>query len=74
MAHMGLGIVERDPSDVDYDFRFLCHMLPGLGDYSKGSEIDGGVSASPTRTSPTRSRAETGWQGTFRTQTGWISP
>jgi hypothetical protein len=41
MTHMGLGVVERDPSDVDYDLRFLCHMLPGLGDDSKGSEEDG---------------------------------
>lgn len=32
VTHMGLGLVERDPEDVDYDFKFLCHMLPGLGD------------------------------------------
>ena len=43
MTHMGLSIIERDPSDVDYDFRFLCHMILGLGDDSKGSEEDGGL-------------------------------
>ncbi len=32
MTHAGLGIVERDASEVDYDLRFICHMLPGLGD------------------------------------------
>jgi len=31
-THMGLGLVERDPLDVDYDLRFLCYMLPGLSD------------------------------------------
>ena len=41
MTHMGLSIVDRDPSDVDNDFRFLCHMILGLGDDSKGSEEDG---------------------------------
>ncbi len=39
MTHMGLGRVERDPSDVDYDLRFLCHMLPGLsGDCSRAED------------------------------------
>ena len=39
MTHMGLGMVERDPLDVDYDFRFLCHMLPGLsGDCSRAED------------------------------------
>ena len=39
MTHMGLGMVERDPLDVDYDFRFLCHMLPGLsGDCSRADD------------------------------------
>ena len=32
MTHAGLGLVERDASEVDFDLRFLCHMLPGLGD------------------------------------------
>ncbi|MBE6514515.1 MAG: hypothetical protein E7Z69_05595 [Thermoplasmata archaeon] len=32
MTHMGLGMVERDPLEVDYDLRFLAHMLPGLSD------------------------------------------
>lgn len=41
MTHAGLGIVERDASEVDYDFRFLCHMLPGLGD--DGDSRDGSM-------------------------------
>ncbi|MBR3477044.1 MAG: hypothetical protein IKH39_07850 [Candidatus Methanomethylophilaceae archaeon] len=40
MTHMGLGMVERDPLDVDYDFRFLCHMLPGLSDDCSRAEDD----------------------------------
>lgn len=32
MTHAGLDLVERDTSEVDFDLRFLCHMLPGLGD------------------------------------------
>ena len=32
MTHMGLGLVERDAEDVDYDLRFLNHMLPGLSE------------------------------------------
>ncbi len=31
-THMGLGLVERDVSEVDYDMRFLAYMLPGLED------------------------------------------
>jgi hypothetical protein len=40
MTHMGLGLVERDSEDVDYDFKFLCHMLPGLGDDGNRGEDD----------------------------------
>ena len=32
MTHAGLGIAERDVSEVDYDYRFLSYMLPGLND------------------------------------------
>ena len=34
MTHMGLGLVERDVTEVDYDLRFLNHMLPGLSEDS----------------------------------------
>lgn len=30
MTHMGLGIAERDPDEVDWDLDFLDHMVPGL--------------------------------------------
>lgn len=38
MTHAGLGIVERDASDIDYDYRFLRYMLPGLGDDGDSKE------------------------------------
>ncbi len=34
MTHMGLGLVERDVTEEDYDLRFLNHMLPGLSEDS----------------------------------------
>lgn len=34
-THMGLGLVERDVSEVDYAERFLGYMLPGLSDDKK---------------------------------------
>ena len=40
MTHVGLGMVERDSLDVDYDFRFLCYMLPGLGDDGNREDDD----------------------------------
>ncbi len=40
-THMGLGLVEKDPDDVDYDLRFLCRMLHGLGDNGSGDDYDG---------------------------------
>lgn len=30
MTHMGLGIAEKDPDEVDWDLDFLDHMIPGL--------------------------------------------
>lgn len=41
MTHAGLGIVERDVFEIDYDYRFLCYMLPGLGD--DGDSRDGSM-------------------------------
>ena len=40
MIYVGLGMVERDSLDVDYDLRFLCYMLPGLGDDGNRKEDD----------------------------------
>ena len=50
-THMGLGIVERDPLDVDYDMRFLSHMLPGLSDdgYRSTKGADGTYGAGSGR-------------------------
>ena len=38
MTHAGLGMVEKDADDTDYDLRFLNHMLPGLTDCSGTKE------------------------------------
>ena len=50
-THMGLGLVERDPLDVDYDLRFLSHMLPGLSDdgYRSTKGADGTYGAGSGR-------------------------
>ncbi len=42
-THMGLGLIERDVSEVDYDLRFLSYMLPGLSDddYRSSAEANG---------------------------------
>lgn len=42
-THAGLGVAERDVSEVDYDMRFLSWMLPGLtdDDYRSGSPPNG---------------------------------
>ena len=50
-THMGLGLVERDPDDVDYDMRFLSYMLPGLSDdgYRSSKGADGTYGAGSGR-------------------------
>ena len=50
-THMGLGLVERDPLDVDYDLRFLSHMFPGLSDdgYRSTKGADGTYGAGSGR-------------------------
>lgn len=45
MTHMGIGLIEKHPEDIDWDMKFLEYMFPGLyDDYDKSKhfvEING---------------------------------